>query len=145
MSSPIKTYPTKSTGVGDHAQVTGTDVAGDKRALDVAVVGGSIGISGDVGAIPRGATGPYFVTETTVGVVSAAFPAVSLVNRVSLSIRNLSAISIYIVNGVGLTVADPKWEIGPNETHNWDVDAANSVYIVSTAPAAISILEVAST
>lgn len=37
MSGPIKTYPTKNTGVGNHAEVTGTDVTGSKRALDVNV------------------------------------------------------------------------------------------------------------
>lgn len=33
----IKTYPTRATGVGNHDHVTGTDVPGSKRALDVNV------------------------------------------------------------------------------------------------------------
>jgi len=37
VSGVIKSYPTTDTGVGDHEHVTGTNVAGNKRALDTYV------------------------------------------------------------------------------------------------------------
>lgn len=90
--------------------------------------------------------GPYLISEHTVTTTSAGFPATPLANRVSLAVRNLDATnSIYIVNAAGLTTAATKWEVGSDETINFDIDSSESIYLVADTNVSISIMEIAST
>lgn len=93
------------------------------------------------GPVTTTATGPVFPTGETVGDVSAGFPTIDQTNRVTLSIRNTSlGDSIFIVRTSGITLAAAgadRWEIGPNESKNIDLNDSNKVFLV--APATISV------
>lgn len=89
----------------------------------------------DVSVVP-GTSGPILITGATVAASSLPYPAVNQAGRASLSIRNIGAASIYIVNSSGLTfaAADPNvWEIPAGETYNVDLDDTSQVYLVTSA------------
>ena len=128
---------------GDKRTVTATDcpdVGGeDKRALDTKV------LNSNTDPVPISLTfpGPIKVSGTSVTDTSAAFPATNQADRASLSVRNISKNkSIYIVNSTGITLAGAgadNWEIGPNETINFDFDDTNQVNLVADSGDTVSI------
>jgi len=104
----------------------------------------------DVTANPA-ATGPIKITGESVTDVSSAFPsAANQVGRAALSIRNISTTdSVFIVNSTGISkvaAGIDVWEIGPDETANYDFDDANKIILVAESgkTASISIQEIKS-
>jgi hypothetical protein len=130
MSDHIKTYLTKDPSPsGDPSkEVTGTDISGNKRALDVNVAGGSLPIT---------LQSPKSRTIQTLNVTDVATLITAIADRVDLSIRNLSEIdSIYLHersdveanDNVGLKAG---WAIGAGESFNEVLDQTSSVYLIA--------------
>lgn len=125
------------------AQVqTGTVFGAQKKvAADVNLVGGAVNF--------KSPTGPFYITVATVTTVAANPIGAALTNRVSLSIRNKSAVNTVYFGASNTVTADNTatggWEIGPQEDFNIDLDATNSFYLISTGAAIVKIMEIAST
>lgn len=97
-------------------------------------------------------TGPFRVTSGTANDTAANPLASPLSNRVSASIRNLSATdTIYVGPAITVTpdnnVTTGGWEVGPGEDFHISLSAANAFYFVTQAgkTALWKILEIAST
>lgn len=92
----------KSTlGLGRGEQITGTDIVGDKRALDVAIQNS---ISGEV--TPSGLRISMRVTTLLVGTTATPLPATPLSGRNSMKVTNHSASQILYLSGDPLMTAD---------------------------------------
>lgn len=93
-------------------------------------------------------TGPFNITPYTVTTTAANPLAIPLTARVSLSIRNKGANTVYFGNAT-VTADDTVtggWEIGPGEDFNIDLDDSNVFYlIVASGTSTVKILEIAST
>ena len=95
-------------------------------------------------------TGPFLITNHTIGMTAVDPLPTPLTGRVSLSIRNRSTIdSIYFGADNTVTADDTAtggWQIGPREDFNIDLDATNSFYLIaSTSGIIVKILQIAST
>jgi len=123
----------------NHEKQTGTALPlSEKFCLDVCIPPEAGPIS-----TTQAAVGPILITGASVGDVSAAFPAVNQTDRAAFSIRNIDLVeSIFIVNSVGITKAAAGidiWEIGLNETANFDLDDTNKINLVADAGMTVSI------
>ena len=82
---------------------------------------------------PRGLSVDHKNTMMEVSTIATPLPSVPLVERNSLSIRNLSATEILYI-GKSDVVADENigttagWQIGPNETYNVDITDSIIIY-----------------
>lgn len=111
----IKTITQKSGSDDDWTRVTGTDVSGNKRALDVAVKEGNVtaDVSGTINTIPSGLSTAGQITRVTLSSASwTALPATALTDRNGLGVQNDSGIEIKVgfdsgeAGYVGWTVRD---------------------------------------
>lgn len=107
-----------------------------------------VNVSGS--SIVRSPTGPIAITVGTASDAAANPLVASLIDRVSLSIRNKSgATTIYFHTQVSVTADDAAtggWEIGPGEDLHIDLDDSNNFYLITPAgeTAVFKILEIAS-
>ena len=121
-------YTVESTAAGDDGvftRVTGTDVTGPKRALDVFAQGGNITVT------PAGLQNAGLISQITLGTAGwTALPATALTDRNSLAIQNISASAILVnfTNAVGVTIG---WQINPNG--EFFLDAPESIPIYARA------------
>lgn len=96
-------------------------------------------------------TGPFKITVASVTDTAANPLASPYTDRVSLSIRNLSALNtIYLGKDLTVTAdsaATGGWEIGPNEDFNIDLDDSNNFTLIAPAgqTATVKILEISGT
>ena len=114
---------------------------GNETGQDIPVTG-NFGVSGP--------TGPFKITPVTITDTASNPIPTPLTNRVSVSIRNLSAITT-IYFGSALTVTPDNtstggWDIGPGEDFHLDLDDSNLFYMIApaTETAVVKILEIAS-
>lgn len=144
----VDLYPNLNSPPADAKVQTGTPEAGNKFAADVHVYGGSVTLTGDVHI--RAPTGPFTISVATVTSVAADPIPVPLAARVSLSIRNKGAVTVYFGEDAFVTADDTAtggWEIGPGEDFNVDLDDSNSFFLITPAAssAVVKIFEIAST
>ena len=118
------------------------------RTYVVNATGEEIPVSGNFGV--SGPTGPFKITPVTITDTASNPVPTPLTNRVSVSIRNLSALTT-IYFGSALTVtpdnaATGGWDIGPGEDFHLDLDDSNLFYMIAPSgeSAVVKILEIAS-
>lgn len=105
-------------------------------------VTGSFGVSGP--------TGPFKITPVTITDTASNPVPTPLTNRVSVSIRNLSATTtVYFGSALIVTpdnAATGGWDIGPGEDFHLDLDDSNLFYMIAPSgeSAVVKILEIAS-
>lgn len=133
MAKGISLYPTKNTGgeapVGD---VTGTPVAGDKVALDVAIKEGSV----DVGEI-SGSVKTEGLSQAAIVMLDvpdnawvAANPA--LTDRANIAVQNrLSNPSIVLMSFDNTFPGSDGWEIYPGGNISRTLDEGVTMYLRS--------------
>lgn len=122
------------------------------RTLIANTAADPVQVSGSISASAAAPTGPFEVTIATVTDVASNPLVVPLSNRVSLSIRNLSAVTtIYLEKNATVTPdsipgGTGGWEINPLEDLNLDLDENNIFFLVAPAgqTATIKIFEIAS-
>lgn len=96
-------------------------------------------------------TGPFSITVANVTDTAANPIALALADRVSISIRNRSAVNTIYFGNSNLVTADNTstggWEIGPEEDFNIDLTDANVFFLIAPSgqTATVKILEIAST
>lgn len=144
--SKIDLYPTTKSAPSTAKVATGTNFAGDKTALDVNVLNGTV--TGEVHI--QAPTGPFLVTVATITDTASNPLASALSDRVAVSIRNKGPATIYLGPTSGVTAdnaATGGWEIGPDEDFHIELDATEVFYLITPSgqTATIKLLEIAST
>lgn len=146
MSEHLKTYLKKSSSpTEDSKEVTGSDVSGDKRALDVQVSGGSLVTT------PSGLTKELKITTMDVtSMAPLALPAVALSDRNSMEITNNSTLDILYVGTSSVTADEVVGttsgrKIYPGE--GYAIDIKDTITLYGIAPAGktirVTVFEVA--
>jgi len=108
MSKGLSLYPTKKTGADSPQNVTGTNVSGDKYAMDVAIKEGTI--SGTFSS--SGLAGPALHSQVTVTDAGwVALPATALTDRQQLNIQNNSDYDIRVRHTNSGAYTDPAMTI----------------------------------
>ena len=126
MGSPIDAYQTRAHLNDDIQEITATNVAGNKTALDVAIKEGSV--SGTF--TPSGLQNGGLITKVTLSTVAwTALPATPLANRNAMSVQNRSGQSVYINYDNGLPI-DPSISvlIPPGGERQYDVKDSIIIY-----------------
>ena len=97
-------------------------------------------------------TGPFLITTVSVTSTAAKFPATPLTDRVSLSVRNKGAFTVYFGPAVSVTAdtvvgTTSGGEIDANGELNIDLDASEDIFFITESgeTAIIKITEIANT
>ena len=133
--SKVDTYPTKSSGPPEARQVTGTDITGDKHALDVVIGNPSLDVTGEF--TPTGLMVEIKITTLDVGDTESALPATALSGRNSIVVHNTDLVETLYVGPTGVTADNvvgttSGHEIGPRETFALDIQ--DDIVLYGIAP-----------